>query len=120
MKKILIVDDEAYVRELVKATLSASNYMVFTAMDGEEALEVAKKEMPDLMLLDIEMPKKDGYEVCRQLKSDSKTSHIHIIMLTAYGQKKNMEKGREVGANDYFVKPFSPTALLDKINEVLG
>ncbi len=120
MKKILIVDDEEYIRELVAATLSGSNYELITAEDGEEALNLARQEHPDLILLDIEMPKKDGYEVCRALKNDPTTSDIVIIMLTAHGQRGDMERGYEVGADDYFVKPFSPTALLRKVEEILG
>lgn len=119
MKKILIVDDEEYIRELISATLSGSPYKLLTAQDGEEAIEVARRERPDLILLDIAMPKKDGYQVCKALKEDPETSDITIIMLTALGQKEDMEKGYKAGADNYFVKPFSPTALLKKVEEIL-
>ncbi len=120
MKKILIVDDEEYIRELVAATLSGSPYELLMAKDGEEALEIARKERPDLILLDIEMPKKDGYEVCRALKGDPETSDITIIILTAHAQKEDIRKGYKAGADEYFIKPFSPTALLRKVEEALG
>jgi DNA-binding response OmpR family regulator len=120
MKKILIADDEAYIRELLITTLEVGNYNILTAKDGQEAVKSACDEKPDLMILDIGMPKLDGFEVCKQLKSDPETESIIIIMLTALGQEAEKAKGFEMGADDYFVKPFSPMALLDKIKEVFG
>lgn len=120
MKKILIVDDEPYIRELVSTTLKGDEYKILEAGDGEEALQIARNEMPDLILLDIRMPKKDGLEVCRELKSDPKTSSLYIVILTAYGQEVEKERGREAGADGYFVKPFSPIALLKKVEELLA
>lgn len=119
MKKILIADDKAHIRELVAATIGSGQYEIFEASDGEEALQIAQREHPDLLLLDIGMPRMDGFEVCRILKGEPETASIHIIMVTAYGLDEHREKGLAAGANDYFVKPFSPTALLDKITEVL-
>ncbi len=120
MKKILIADDEAYIRELLLTTLEVANYNILTAKDGQEAFENACDEKPDLMLLDVGMPKIDGFEVCKRLKSNPETESITIIMLTALGQESEKAKGFEMGADDYFVKPFSPMALLDKIKEVFG
>ncbi len=120
MKKILIADDEAYIRELLLTTLEVGDYNILTAKDGEEAFKKACDEKPDLILLDIGMPILDGFEVCKRLKSNPETESITVFMLTAMGQEAEKEKGFEMGANDYFIKPFSPMALLDKIGETLG
>lgn len=120
MKKILIVDDEAYIRELVSTTLNVADYKILEAKDGEETLKIAQEVIPDLILLDVMMPKIDGHEVCERLKLDPKTGSITIIMLTAMGQESEKEKGLEAGADHYFIKPFSPMALLDKVRDVLG
>lgn len=121
IKIILLADDEEPVRALVAATIrDDSRYKILEAKDGMEALEIARREKPDIILLDIMMPKMDGFEVCRQLKSDPRTSGISIIMLTALAQNTDKGKAKEVGANGYFAKPFSPTALIKKLEEVLG
>jgi len=120
MKKVLIIDDKLAVVELVKATLEGEEYQIIDASDGREALEKIGKEKPDLVLLDIIMPKMDGFEVLSELKKDSRTKEIPIIVLTAKGQKLDKDKGRRLGAEDYIIKPFSPSHLLRKIEEVLG
>ena len=120
MKKILIADDRYEVVELVKATLEGEDYQIIDACDGREALEKIGKEKPSLVLLDIIMPKMDGFEVLSEVKKDSRTKEIPVIMLTARGQKLDKDKGRRLGAQDYIVKPFSPSHLLHKIEEVLG
>ena len=121
MRKILVVDDRPEIRELLKVTLEDSDCTILQAADGAEALTTARREKPDLMILDIMMPGGiDGYEVCRRLKSDEATRSIKIVMLTAKGQKVDMEKGAKVGADDYFVKPFSPLELLNKVSEILS
>ena len=121
MKKILVVDDQPEVRELVSVTLEVGPYQILAASSGEEALAVARQELPQLMLLDVMMPAgPDGLEVCRQLKSDPATASITIVMLTSKGQDWDREAGFEAGANDYFVKPFSPLELIQKVEEVLG
>ncbi|AMM41960.1 chemotaxis protein CheY [Candidatus Desulfofervidus auxilii] len=120
MKKILIVDDEERVRRLIETTLDIGDFQIFQAKDGEEALKIAQEEKPALILLDIMMPGMDGFEVCKRLKNNSETKGSYIIMLTAKGQKQDIEKGYAVGADDYFVKPFSPMELLNKIEKVLG
>ena len=120
MKKILIVDDEEKVRKLVEVTLSVGNFQMLHAASGEEALKIAREEKPDIILLDIMMPGElDGFDVCRLLKGDPDTKGIYIIMLTAKGQKADEEKGFAVGSDDYFVKPFSPVELMDKIDAIL-
>ena len=107
--------------ELLSATLGYSDqYRVLLARDGEEAMALALKEQPDLIILDILMPKKDGYEVCRGLKSDPETAQIQVIMLTGLSQEFDRKKALEVGADDYFTKPFSPSALLLKLDEAIG
>ncbi len=118
-KRILLVDDEAELVELVKMRLEANGYQVLVAYDGKEALDVAKKEMPDLIILDLMLPKIDGYKVCRMLKFDEKYKQIPIIMFTARALETDKKVGMEVGADDYMVKPFEPELLLMKIKDLL-
>ena len=120
MKKILVADDKREVVELVTATLGGEDYQIICALDGREAIEKIGKEKPDLVLLDIVMPKMDGLEVLSQLKKDPVLKEIPIIMLTAKGQKSDQEKGKELGATGYIIKPFSPSALLKRIEEILA
>ncbi|MCK5655472.1 MAG: response regulator [Candidatus Aureabacteria bacterium] len=119
MKKILFVDDEPQLVEMVKIRLEANNYEVILASDGEQALEKARGEKPDLIILDIMLPKMDGYKVCRMLKFDDKYSSIPVIMLTARSQESEKSMGEEVGADAYIIKPFEPQMLLGKIKELL-
>ncbi len=121
MKKILIADDRSETRELVRVTLSEEDFEILEAGDGGQALQLARSESPDLLILDVMMPGGlDGYQVCKQLKSDEKTSETIVLMLTAKGQDVDRETGFECGADGYFTKPFSPLQLLDKVNEVLN
>ena len=122
MKKILIVDDQPEVRELVDVTLRIGEYTIWQAANGDQALTVAHAQHPDLILLDVMMPNSsiDGFEVCRRLKSDPATQNIYVVMLTARGQDTDLEMGRQVGADDYFTKPFSPLQLMNKVEELLG
>ena len=121
MKTILVADDEEGVRALIVATLGRENrYHLLLAEDGEEALRIARKEKPDLLLLDIMMPKKDGYGVCQELKKDPTTSNTKVVMLTALAQEADRQKAKKAGADDYFTKPFSPTALLKKVDGLLA
>ena len=121
MNKILIVDDEEKVRKLVEITLSIGKVEVLHASSGEEGLKIAGEARPDIILLDVMMPGRfDGFDVCKLLKEDLATRDIYIIMLTAKGQKADKEKGLASGADDYFVKPFSPMELMEKIDKVLS
>jgi len=121
MKKILIVDDQPAVLELVSVTLEIGPYQILTATNGKEALEIATKELPELLLLDVQMPGEfDGLDVCRQLKGNEATKGITIVMLTAKGQEWDREAGKNAGADDYFVKPFSPLALMKMVEEVMA
>ena len=123
-QKILIVDDEEPLRLLVRATLEDESgegrYEIIEAADGNEALEVARRERPELVLLDIQMPGLSGLEVCKMLKDDPATSDLMIVMLTAKGQQSDRERGFAAGADDYFAKPFSPLELLQLVDRVMG
>jgi len=118
-KKILIVDDEVQLVEMIKMRLEASGYEIIFAHDGQDGLDKAKKEKPDLMILDLMLPKIDGYKVCRMLKFDEKYKQIPIILFSARAQDEDKKMGQEVGADAYITKPFDPQALLGKIKELL-
>jgi len=118
--KILVVDDEIYIVHILDFSLGMEGYEVITALDGEQALEKARTEKPDLIVLDIMMPKLDGYETCRMLKGDDITREIPVILLSAKGRNVDQKIGFEVGADDYITKPFSPRKLVERINAILG
>jgi len=121
MKKILLADDDRHLRKLVSATLEGDpEYIILQAADGAETLELARREHPDLILLDVSMPQMNGFEVCRELRADPATADIPIVMLTAAANAADREAGRAAGATDYFVKPFSPLSLLRRVSELLG
>jgi two-component system alkaline phosphatase synthesis response regulator PhoP len=117
--KILVVEDEKDVQNLIHFNLFVEKYNVFLASDGESALEIAKRELPHLILLDIMLPKRDGLDVCQTLKSWPETKNIPIIMLTALGSEENIVKGLDCGADDYITKPFSPKILLARTKAIL-
>jgi two-component system alkaline phosphatase synthesis response regulator PhoP len=118
--KILVVDDEIYIVHILDFSLGMEGYEVVTALDGEQALEKLKTEKPDLIVLDIMMPKLDGYEVCKAIKSDPETRQIPVILLSAKGRNVDQKMGFDVGADDYITKPFSPRKLVERINQLLG
>jgi len=119
-KKILVVDDEQNIIKVLQARLEAEGYEVVTASDGEEALQKVGTEKPNLIILDIMMPKIDGFEVCRRLKRDETFQHIPVVMLTALGQAANIKEGMEKGADAYIAKPFNTVALLGIIQGLVG
>lgn len=121
MEKILVVDDQIEVLELLQVTLELGDYQVFFAEDGPQAIKIAQAEHPQVILLDIMMPDSeiDGLEVCRRLKADPVTADTSIILLSAKSQKEDIEIGLAAGADDYVRKPFSPMALIDKIEKAL-
>ena len=119
-KKILIVDDEVDLVETVRFPLEIEGYQVLVAYNGEDALSQARKENPDLILLDLMLPKLDGYKVCRLLKFDERYKHIPILMLTAKTQEKDKVIGMETGANEYITKPFDMDYLMKKVKEYLS
>jgi two-component system alkaline phosphatase synthesis response regulator PhoP len=118
--KILVVDDEIYIVHILDFSLGMEGYEVVTALDGEQALEKARTEKPDLIVLDIMMPKLDGYETCKALKQNPATHDIPVILLSAKGRNVDQKVGFEVGADDYITKPFSPRKLVERINAILG
>ncbi len=117
--KILVVEDEKNIVRVVTYNLEREGYHVSVAKDGEEALEKVRAETPDLLILDLMLPKIDGLEVCRQLRMQPKTTHLPIIMLTAKTQEADRIVGLEMGADDYIPKPFSPRELLARVKAVL-
>lgn len=119
-RRVLLVDDDEGLRRVVAVTLGEEEFELLLASDGEEAVAVARQHYPELILLDVSMPRLNGFEVCRTLKSDPNTAGIKIIMLTAAALPADKARGNEVGADAYFVKPFSPLALLDKVHSVLN
>ncbi|HEX9861125.1 MAG TPA: response regulator [Nitrospirota bacterium] len=118
--RILVVDDEMHIIRIVKYKLESAGYEVLTALNGEDAIRIAKEQKPGLIFLDIMMPGLNGYEVCTRLKNDPATRDIIIIMLSAKGQEADKIKGLEVGVDEYITKPFSPQDLLDRARDLLG
>ena len=118
--RILAVDDSPTILEMIKAILIAGGYDVITASDGSEALDVARAEKPDLILLDVMLPKLDGYRVCRLLKFDQNYNDIPIIMLTAKTEEQAMATGIRTGANQYLTKPVEPERLLTAVADELS
>jgi len=119
-KKILVVDDEPDLVETVRYPLEMEGYQVLIAYNGEDGLNQARKEGPDLIILDLMLPKLDGYKVCRLLKFDERYKHIPILMLTAKTQEKDRLLGKETGADDYMTKPFDIDKLLEKVKFYLS
>jgi two-component system phosphate regulon response regulator PhoB len=117
--RVLVVDDEDDLLELVRYNLSKEGYAVECVGSGEEALVAARREPPDLIVLDLMLPAVDGLEVCRRLKGDSRTRDVPIVMLTAKGEERDMITGLERGADDYIAKPFSPRVLTARIKALL-
>jgi two-component system, OmpR family, alkaline phosphatase synthesis response regulator PhoP len=118
-EKILIVEDEEDILELIRYNLAKEGYQVRTASTGEVAITEASSKLPDLVLLDLMLPGVDGLDVCRNLKNNSKTAHIPIIMVTAKGEDADIVTGLELGADDYITKPFSPRVLMARVKTVL-
>jgi two-component system alkaline phosphatase synthesis response regulator PhoP len=118
-KQILVIEDEKDIQELLKYNLDKEGYQVHCVGSGEAGLQEARKMFPDLLILDLMLPEMNGLEVCRQLKSDSKTQPIPIIMLTAKGEESDIILGLEVGADDYVTKPFSVKVFLSRVRAVL-
>jgi DNA-binding response OmpR family regulator len=118
-KKILIADDNENIRDALTYLLEDEGYSLSMAKDGSDALKKAREFLPDILFLDIMMPEMNGYEVCRVIKNDPQLKKIYVIMLTAKGQVAEQERGKEVGADEYIVKPFSPMEILSKIKNIL-
>jgi two-component system alkaline phosphatase synthesis response regulator PhoP len=117
-KKILIVDDNENIREALTYLLEDEGHSVSVAKDGAEALRKVREASPDILFLDIMMPEINGYDVCRTIKNDPDLKYIYVIMLTAKGQADEQERCKEIGADEYVVKPFSPMEIFAKINNI--
>ena len=118
--KILVVDDEPFICRSLTFVLKKGNYDVMEARNGEEALAAIREHRPDLVFLDVMMPKVDGFQVTQEVRADKTLADIKIILLTAKGQECDREVGKIAGANDYMTKPFSPSKILDRAREILG
>lgn len=116
--KILLVDDDPGILQVLGITLGSDQFELLYATNGDEALRIAEREQPDLIFLDVNIPGPSGFDVCRVLKAHPATSHSRIVMLTADGSPRAVAMGRTMGCDEYFVKPFSPRAILEKAYEV--
>ena len=119
MPKILIAEDERDIRELVIYSLQFGGFTVVQAVNGTEAVEQAQKERPDLILMDVRMPKMTGYEACRQVKSMPELHDVPVVFLSAKGQEGEIQSGLEAGAEEYILKPFAPDELVKQVQDVL-
>lgn len=123
MKKIVIAEDQAHIRLLIEQSieeLEDEGYEFLFAQDGEAALELIVREHPDLVLLDVMMPKMNGFEVCERMRQDKAASGVYVIFLTAKGQEYDRARGQQAGANEYVTKPFNPDELLTRARRALG
>lgn len=119
-RKILVVDDEPFICRSLTFVLRKGNYEVLEARDGAEALAAIREHKPDLVFLDVMMPKVNGFEVTQQIRGDAAYDDVQIVLLTAKGQDCDREVGKEAGADDYMTKPFSPSKILDRARQLLG
>lgn len=119
MAKILVAEDEHDIRELIAFTLNFAGHEVIQARNGAEAVEMAPQVLPDLIMMDVRMPRMTGFEACAKLKEIDSVKDIPVIFLTAKGQDEEMDEGRNAGAIAYILKPFSPMDLSQKVNEIL-
>ncbi|MBL8725435.1 MAG: response regulator [Planctomycetes bacterium] len=119
-QRILVVDDEPFICRSLSFVLKKHDYEVFEARNGEEALAAIAQHRPDLVFLDVMMPKLNGFQVTERVRADQSLAAVKIILLTAKGQECDREVGKNAGANDYMTKPFSPTKILERVKQVLG
>ncbi len=118
--KVLVVDDEPFIARSLAFVLRKGKYQVLEARDGQEALAIIEREHPDLVFLDVMMPKLDGFQVVERVRNNSALDGVRIVLLTARGQDADREKGHTVGADAYVTKPFSPTKILEQARQILG
>ena len=118
-RRILVCDDEPFILKALTFIVRKEGHTVLEAKNGEEAVEKIRAEKPDLVFLDLMMPKKNGYEVCQEIKSDPDLESTYVIMLTAKGQETDRDKGLSLGANEYMTKPFSPSKITERVREIL-
>ena len=119
MARILIAEDERDIRDLITFTLRFAGHEVIAAANGEEAVEKAREAIPDLIMMDVRMPKMTGYEACKVMKGEDSIKHIPVVFLSAKGQESEVQTGLEVGAYEYILKPFSPDQLTDRVKTIL-
>jgi DNA-binding response OmpR family regulator len=120
MAKILIAEDEPDIRELVAFMLRFAGYEVITASNGEEAVQTASREIPDLILMDVRMPRMTGYDACRAMKLNPDLHDVPVVFLSAKGQESEIQSGLEAGAEEYLLKPFSPDELTHRVRAILS
>ncbi len=120
MAKILIAEDERDIRDLITFTLRFAGHDVVAAANGEEALDKALKEIPDLIMMDVRMPRMTGYEACKRMKADASVKDIPVVFLSAKGQESEVNAGLDAGAVEYILKPFSPDQLTERVKIILG
>ena len=119
MAKIVIAEDERDIRDLITFTLQFAGHEVISAANGAEAVEAVRREKPDIVLMDVRMPRMTGYEACRHIKADEATQDIPVVFLSAKGQEAEVKEGLEAGAMDYILKPFAPDQLVSRVQEIL-
>lgn len=119
MAKILIAEDERDIRDLITFTLKFAGHEVFPTTNGEEAVQAALQILPDLIVLDVRMPRLTGYEACEQIKANASTRDIPVVFLSAKGQESEVKTGMEAGAEEYILKPFSPDQLVERVRSIL-
>ncbi|MFZ1040355.1 MAG: response regulator [Anaerolineales bacterium] len=120
MPKILIAEDEPDIRDLVAFTLRFAGYEVVAGNNGEEAVQLASREFPDLILLDVRMPRMTGYDACRAIKANPELKDIPVVFLSAKGQESEIQTGLDAGAEEYLLKPFAPDQLTDRVRAILS
>ncbi len=119
MAKILVAEDEKDIRDLLSFTLQFAGHTVITVTNGEEAWQAAANIMPDMILMDVRMPRMTGYEACQRIKADPQTAHIPVVFLSAKGQEAEIQQGLQAGASEYLLKPFAPDELTRRVAELL-
>ncbi|MFZ6020540.1 MAG: response regulator transcription factor [Chloroflexota bacterium] len=119
MAKILVAEDEKDIRDLLTFTLQYAGHTVITVTNGEEAWQAAPSVLPDLILMDVRMPRMTGYEACERIKADPQTAHIPVVFLSAKGQEAEIQQGLQAGASEYLLKPFAPDELTRRVAELL-
>lgn len=120
MTKILVAEDERDIRDLIGFTLRFAGFEVVTVPDGAEAVQATPQEMPDMILMDVRMPRMTGYEACTHIKADPKLSHIPVVFLSAKGQDSEIRTGLDAGASEYLLKPFAPDELVQHVKSLLA
>lgn len=120
MAKILIAEDERDIRDLIAFTLRFAGHEVVAVGNGEEAIAGARQESPDMILMDVRMPRMTGYEACEQMKSDPELAQIPVVFLSAKGQESEIQTGMDAGADEYLLKPFAPAELTQRVGELLA